>query len=73
MKHAFLELIGIAVSHLDDVPNVARRAELIEAAADYFDQAQTPARAEQMRAAAAKLREAEEAQLNLTRLFKEDS
>ena len=72
MKHALLELIGIAVAHLDDVPNVGRRAGLLEAAADYFDQAQTPARAEAMRAAADKLREADAAQLNLSRLFKED-
>jgi hypothetical protein len=73
MKHAFLELIGIAVAHLDDVPNVGRRAELLEAAADWFDQAQTPARAIQIRAAADKLRMADEAQLNLSRLFQADT
>ncbi len=69
MTHALLELISLAIPNLGSVPNLQRRADLLEAAADACESAACLERAERLRFTAAELRRADQAQLALTELF----
>lgn len=70
MSDPLLELISLAVANLDQVPNSERRAEILESAGSIL--ASNPryqVQRDQIRATAAILREADNAQLQLTRLL----
>lgn len=68
-EHAHLELIGLAIGHLDEVTNPLRRADLLDAAAEMLEAAKCPQRASQARTVAAHLRVAEDTQQSFARLF----
>lgn len=69
MTHALLELIGLAVPQLESEPNLIRRAELMEAAADVCQQNNFLERADRLRSAATELRTAHNTQLRIEELF----
>jgi hypothetical protein len=68
MNHPLLELIALAVPHLHEVPNLRRRAEILEAAADRIDDVDLEVAIE-LRSAASDIRGADQAQLKLAELF----
>jgi hypothetical protein len=68
MSTPTIDLISLAVRNLDQITDAARRADLLDAAATVIRHDDNVLH-DQIRATAAMLREAERAQLQLTRLF----
>ena len=69
MKSGLLELIAIGVRHLSEVPDLSRRADLLEAAAKACLADDAPCEADALNRAARDLRIAEESQLQLNERF----
>ncbi|WAC21003.1 hypothetical protein OVA24_06355 [Luteolibacter sp. SL250] len=64
-----IDLVALAVRHLEEIPNNAHRARILDAAAGVCTQAQRDDLAEALRSAATDLRKAEDAQLSLSETF----
>lgn len=67
--NSLMELIAVAVRHIGEIPDLNRRADALTAAAGVCAQRGLPDEASELRAAAANLRQADQAQLRLNELF----
>lgn len=68
MSSPALQLIALAVRHLDDIADLKVRADLLEEAAWFADH-RAPERGQHLRRAAAEIRRADDAQLLLEELL----
>lgn len=66
---SLMEFIAVAVRHIGEIPDLNRRADALTAAASLCAQRDLPTEARELLAAAADLRQADQAQLRLNELF----
>lgn len=66
-----IDLVSLVIRHLEDIPNNARRASVLNIAAGICRRSNRADLAESIDVAATNLRQAEDAQLTLSELFAE--